>query len=293
MSDDSRFSVCQLTMPDTSFEEDLELIVGVRVGGVALAEAKLRDGDGPAQVEALLTSGLAATVCVPANISPLPLHPAVIYPGPEDLDERVSLMCDSVRRLAPFQPDCIVMVTGSEKGRSRPDAMRMATEGLREVARVAGELDTRIALEVCRDVGFDGSFLRSLPEAIEFIDEVDSPHIGICYDTYHVWDGPDILEHTERHASRIFGVQLSDWREPPRGYADRLVPGDGPIDFPGIIGALERGGYTGWYDFELFSDDGRWGTELPDSLWKLPYGELLQRGLAGFHEAWNARTLAV
>lgn len=56
-----------------------------------------------------------------------------------------------------------------------------------------------------------------------------------------------------------------------------------------MLGALERGGFNGWYDFEIFSDDGRWGTDLPDSLWKLPYDELIERANAGLLKAWNAR----
>ena len=115
-------------------------------------------------------------------------------------------------------------------------------------------------------------FLKSIPEAIERIDKVGSPDIGFCYDFYHVWDREDIFGNTERYANakRVFGVQYNDWRQSPRSMADRVLPGDGVIDTPGILGALDRGGYTGWYDFKVFSDDGRWGTEIPESLWKMP-----------------------
>jgi sugar phosphate isomerase/epimerase len=259
---------------------------------VAIAEMKLREGDEEAQVAALRASGLVATVCLPANIGPLPLRPPLIYPGPDAVNERVVLMCSSIERLAAFDPDCICMVTGSSQGYSQPHAWQMAVEGLRVAARVAVDNDTRIALEMIRgDLGYDFGFLHTLPEAVAFLDEVGSPAIGLCYDFYHLWDTDDVLEHTERYANRVFGVQYNDWHEPPRSStgADRLVPGDGVIDIPGILGALERGGFTGWYDFELFSDDGRWGTDLPDSLWKLPYNELLNKAHAGFLHAWEAR----
>ena len=289
MPDMSRLSVCQLSLPDSTFEEDLELIKDSGAPGVAIAEFKLRDGEDQDHLAAFGASGLTATVCIPANISPLPMRPAMIYPGPEDVDERIALMCESIERLAAFEPDCIVMVTGSSEGYSRKDAWRIAVEGLREATRVAAENNTRIAIETNRNFGVDFSFLLTLPETIELIDDVGGSDIGVCYDFYHLWDTDDVLEHTERYAGRVFGVQYNDWREPPRSEADRLLPGDGVMDIPAIIGALERGGFTGWYDFEVFSDDGRWGTDLPDSLWKLPYDELLRRAHAGLLEAWDTR----
>jgi sugar phosphate isomerase/epimerase len=70
---------------------------------------------------------------------------------------------------------------------------------------------------------------------------------------------------------------------------DRVLPGDGIIDLPPLLAALDEGGFTGWYDLEIFSDDGRYGTDLPDSLWKRPPVELLTAGRDAFFREWNAR----
>jgi sugar phosphate isomerase/epimerase len=283
-----KFSVCQLSTPDTSFEEDLALISAAGATGVALAEEKLRVGEETDQLAALQASGLKATVCLPTNIGALPIQPAIIYEGPSDPETRVELMCDSVRRLAPFEPDCIVVTTGSEVGYSRQEAEEIAVESLRRVAQAAAEEGTRLALEPCRrDLGFDGSFLQGLMPTLDFLERVNQPNVGICFDVYHHWDETGLNERLEQHASRVFGVQVNDWREPPRSFADRLAPGDGIIDIPGIFGALLRGGYEGWFDYELFSDDGRWGTDLPDSLWKLPPQEIVERGVTGMVEAFE------
>jgi hypothetical protein len=48
-------------------------------------------------------------------------------------------------------------------------------------------------------------------------------------------------------------------------------------------------GFAGWYDLEIFSDDRRGGTDLPDSLWKLPAAEMIQRGQQGLLRAWDTR----
>lgn len=289
-----RYSVCDLSIPDASFERALELVSTTGATGISIAESNVRAGEEPELVAALRASGLAATGFIPSNIAPLPLRPPVIYPGPEDPAARIPLMRESIRRLSLFEPTCIVVTTGSSEGYTRDEAWEIAARGIREVAEFAAGLETSLALEIIRgDGGFDASFVRSLPEAIEFIDLVDAPNVGICYDVYHLWDTADIVQHTERFADRILTVQVSGWREPPRGPADRLIPGDGPMDLPAILASLGRGGYNGWFEFELFSDDGRWGTELPDSLWKLPYEELLTRARIGFEDAWaSAQTPA-
>nr|WP_296534969.1 TIM barrel protein [Rhizorhabdus sp.] len=132
--------------------------------------------------------------------------------------------------------------------------------------------------------------VRSLTDAVDFLDEVSEPGIGLLYDFYHLWDETDIVIDTERFASRIFGVQYNDWRESPRCAANRLRPGDGIMDIPALLGALNRGGFDGWYDLEIFSDDGRWGTDLPDSLWRLPHDELIGRAQSGLLRAWRSAT---
>jgi len=284
-----RLSVCELSLPDTTFEQDLELIKASGATGIAISEFKLRDGDDLSQIAALKESGLTATICIPANTSPLPLRPDDVFPGSTDPDVRLEAMLGSIRRVAMYQPDSILAVTGSSSGYDLRDARKIAVEALREATTLAVSLGTRLALETNRNLGLDYSFLRSLPETIDFLDEIGDPGIGLLYDFYHLWDQDNIIADTERFATRIFGVQYNDWREPPRCFADRLLPGDGAMDLPAILGALERGGYRGWYDFEIFSDDGRWGTDLPDSLWKVPYDRLLDRAHAGLKRAWDLR----
>jgi sugar phosphate isomerase/epimerase len=283
-----KLSICEFTTPDTSFERDLELCREAGATGVSICEFKLREGDEHRQRDAFEASGLHAALCMPSNISPLPASRA--FPGPTDVSERVELMCGSVRRLAPFRPATIVVLTGSGEGRAPADARRAAVEGLRRVATLAGELGTRISLEPQRvDLVPGRSLVTTIPEAVEFVAEVDEPAIDVMYDVYHLWDTDDVVALSERHARAFGGVQVSDWRAETRGFMDRLLPGEGLIDLPVLLRALDEGGFAGWFDLEVFSDDGRYGSDYEDSLWKRPPSELVRDGLAGFRRAWDAR----
>ena len=72
-------------------------------------------------------------------------------------------------------------------------------------------------------------------------------------------------------------VHLADWRQPTRGGADQALPEEGVMDLPALLGALEAGGFDGWHDLEIYSDDGTFGDDYPDSLWKLDPLTLIRR----------------
>jgi sugar phosphate isomerase/epimerase len=55
-----------------------------------------------------------------------------------------------------------------------------------------------------------------------------------------------------------------DRRNPTQGWADRVLPGDGTLDLPGMLRALEAAGYNGWYDLEVLSDNGMFGNNYLD-----------------------------
>jgi sugar phosphate isomerase/epimerase len=113
--------------------------------------------------------------------------------------------------------------------------------------------------------------------------------VGVVLDVWHAWDDPRLLSDINRYTSRLIGVQVNDHREPTRSWADRVLPGDGTIDLPPIFRALDEGGFDGWYDLEIFSDDGRFGNAYPDSIATQDPEDVTRRGLAGFRRAWERR----
>lgn len=150
----------------------------------------------------------------------------------------------------------------------------------------------RLALEPYqREDGEQWSFLHTLGDAAALIDEVGSPAIGVQFDTWHLWNAPSLLEEIEEHASLIAGVHVNDRRDPTRGWADRVLPGDGVIDLPAILGALDRAGWDGFYDLEVFSDNGAFGAAYDDSLWDVDPAELARRGRESFERCWERRTV--
>jgi sugar phosphate isomerase/epimerase len=251
----------------------------VGADGIGVWELKLEDDD--AALEVLEQSALGRASAVPAIPSILPLP---LMEGPEDPRERVDAICASVHRLAKFRPSGIVCLTGPGEDRDT------VVEGLRTIAGEAQRAGVRIGLEPINRVGGeDWTMISSLGEAVELLDDADHPALGIQFDTWHVWNTPKVVDEIATHVDRFVGVHVADWREPTRKWADRVLPGDGVGDVPALLGALEAAGWEGFYDVEIFSDNGAFGDAWPDSLWDVPADELARRAKESFERAWEAR----
>ncbi len=286
-----RVSVSEITTLSSSFAEDLRVYAAAGADGIGIWELKLADGRDAEALELLEGSGLASTSAIPAVPSILPLP---LLGGPDDPATRVDALCASLERLAPFRPSGIVCLTGTGLGRDPDDARAVAVDGLRTLAGEAARLGLTIALEPYQRLdAAQWSIVTSLGEAVELIrDAGDPPALGIQFDTWHLWNSPAVLDEIAQHVGRFAGVHFADYREPTRCWADRVLPGDGVADLPRLLRALDEAGWDGPYDLELFSDDGRFGAALEDSLWAQPAEELVERALARFERCWEAGLVA-
>ncbi len=278
-----RFSISQVSTLTASFEDDLRAYREGGVEAIGIWELKLGDGPDDEAVAQFGASGLGAASAVPVVPS---IHPLPLLPGPDDPRERIDSLLRSIERLAAFRPGAVLCLTG-------PGDRATVVDGLRELAAAAERVDLRLALEPFQAEGIEQwSIVNTLTDAAELIDEVGSAAIGIQFDVWHLWNTPRLYEEIAEHAHRIVGVHVNDWRAPTRGWADRVLPGDGAADVPAILAALERAGWDGFYDLEIFSDNGAFGTNYPDSLWDVEPVELVRRSRESFTHCWEERRVA-
>ena len=274
MSREPRISLCQLAFPFTTFEQDVEICGRVGAGGLGLDEHKLVGDDDAAYARLLRERDLRATICVTENIFLLP-HQHRIPSRPElgspEPAARIDALCASIRRLAQFEPEVVFCCTGPAGDLGEGRARATVVEGVRAAAATAADVGVRFAIEPMREqVRVVSTIVTSLDQAVALLDEVGDQRLGIVFDTWHLWDSPGVLEGARALAGRIAGVQVADYRE-PRSARDRLIPGEGCADLPALLDALESGGYAGWCDLEIFSDE----------LWQLEPEEFARRSVEG------------
>ncbi|HKN63527.1 MAG TPA: sugar phosphate isomerase/epimerase family protein [Gaiellaceae bacterium] len=271
-----RFSISQVSTLTASFADDVRAYAAAGADGIGIWELKLGDGS----LEEFRASGLGSATAVPAVPS---VHPLPLLPGPDTVPDRVDALLRSLEVLAAYEPAAVLCFTG-------PGDRATAVRGVREVAREAERLGLQLAVEPFQREGIESwSILNTLGDAAEFVEEVGSDAVGIQFDVWHLWNTRDVLDEIPRFAHLIAGVHVNDWREPTRGWADRVLPGEGAADLPAILGVLEDVGWDGFYDLEIFSDNGAFGSAYPDSLWDLDAAELARRGRDSFFSCWSQR----
>jgi len=101
-----------------------------------------------------------------------------------------------------------------------------------------------------------GSLVESREEIARVMDGTDPRWFFLAPDTGHLAAaGCDPVEVFETYAPRIVHTHLKDYRRPAEGRRGAFMPlGEGDVDFPALVGVLERSGFDGWADVEL---DGR------------------------------------
>jgi sugar phosphate isomerase/epimerase len=260
-----KLSISQITTVTQTFAEDLDAYRAAGAEGIGIWEMKLEDDS----LERFRGSGLRAAAAVTAVPSILPLP---LMEGPEDPASRVEAIGSGIGRLAPFEPECVLFLTGPGEDRET------VLEGIRAIAAEGRAQGVPVALEpIQREFANFWTMVSSLDEAAAMIDEAGAD-VGLMFDTWHLWREP--VEEIERHRGRIRGVHIADWREPTRNTNDRVLPGDGVIDFAPLLEALR---WDGLYDLEIFSD-----AELSDSLWREDPRELATRAIGAMRRTLSS-----
>lgn len=133
---------------------------------------------------------------------------------------------------------------GSFAGRGRTtQEWSRSVEALKQAAPLAESYDVTLTVEpVSR---YSGYFLNTAEDALRLIEEVDSTHVGVQLDTFHM----NIEERDPAQAIRLTGDRLKHFHlvENNRG-----VPGTGQVPWMSVFAALQEVEYAGLLVFEHF-----------------------------------------
>jgi sugar phosphate isomerase/epimerase len=262
-----KLSLSEISTVGASFAEDVAAYAAAGFDGIGIWEVKL-PADDAANIALLRDVGLGVASCVPAVPSILP----IFLPGmdePREPAERIDALRVSVRRLAAYEPECVVCLTGAVGDLEPARAREVVVEGLRKVAETARESGVRLGLEPATPRQRDSvSFVNGIADAVALLDEAGLGDVGIMADTYNLWHEPP--EALAAVTDRVTGLHVAD--DPGGDREDRVLPGEGGPRSAEQIRALRAAGWDGYLDVEIFS--------TPDRFWGLPVEEAARRAHA-------------
>ncbi len=200
-----KLSLSEISTVGATFEEDVAAYSAAGFEGIGIWEFKLPEDD-EANLKLLREAGLSVANCIPEVPSLLPLRLPGMQ-GPPDPEQRVEALCRSMRRLAAYEPESVLCLTGPV-GRFE-NARSMVVEGLREVAAAAHEVGVRLGLEPSHPAQLETvSFVNSVADALALLDEAGLENVGLMVDTYNLWHEPP--ETLAAVAERVTGLHVAD-----------------------------------------------------------------------------------
>jgi sugar phosphate isomerase/epimerase len=195
---------------------------------------------------------------------------------------RLAAIEDNTRAIdeaAALGAECLVLVVGGlPKGTRDIDAARqMVADGIAAILPHARACKMPIAIEPLHPMyAADRACVNTLGQALDLCDQLGDG-TGVAIDAYHVWWDPALAAQIARAgaANRILAYHICDWLVPTRDMlTDRGMMGDGIIDLPRIRQWVQKAGYGGFTEVEIFS---------AENWWKRPGDEVLRTCIERFN----------
>jgi sugar phosphate isomerase/epimerase len=151
--------------------------------------------------------------------------------------------------------EVLVVIPGGRDGATWERAAAVYGDAYAALLPEAAAAGIRLAIEIIHPLRQDLSFVNTLADAREIARRAGARG-GYVLDLWHSgWERRllDVIAADARR--RIHAVQISDYKAATMRTLDRALLGEGILPLQRILRALERGGYRGWYETEIISDD--------------------------------------
>jgi sugar phosphate isomerase/epimerase len=168
----------------------------------------------------------------------------------------------SIDMAAGLGTSVLTIVTGGTEPGTKGllDSQKRLAERLASLAPRAAACGVNLALEPLNPMfGGNRTCIMTVRQALEICDIVGLPNIGVAVDVYHTWWDTALSESIYNAEGRILGFHLCDWLENTSDMLlDRGMMGDGVADIRGLRAEIEKAGYKGYCEVEIFSSENWW-----------------------------------
>ena len=172
-------------------------------------------------------------------------HPTLVTSKSAGRPLRIEFLRHAIDMAAALGSDCVSLWSGIlPAGDTREDGSRRLVEGLKLVLDYAERREVKIGFEP-----EPGMLLDTMASFTELVEQIDSPRLGLTLDIGHLHClGEPIEETIFRWSNRLVNIHIEDMCA---GVHEHLMFGEGEIDFPPVLAALQKVGYAGGLHVEL------------------------------------------
>lgn len=183
--------------------------------------------------------GLPAVSLLPAPGGGPGHNPA--SPLKEEREATILHYCDVVDLAADFGAQLVLYIAGWQVyGSTRQDCLAWTQDALTRIAKHAADQGIVIAIE---PTAADSNLIDTPHQALELMRAVGAPNVKTMFDTYHALYRDDVsADHVRILGKDLAHIHLAD--------TDRGAPGDGTVDWLGVLQAVKDIGFAGYLTME-------------------------------------------
>lgn len=194
------------------------------------------------------------------GLSPVSYVRGGFFPSVEE-EKRKAAIQDNVKMLeeaSAMDIPLLVLVCGSEPRQPLKTSREQIMNGIEAILPEAKNLGVKLAIEPLHPMYADTrSAITTLKQANDMSDLINDDSLGIAVDVYHVWFDEDLEEEICRcgRNNKLFAFHICDWNVPTTDMLlDRGLMGDGCIPVGKIRKWVEKAGFSGFNEVEIFSE---------------------------------------
>lgn len=165
--------------------------------------------------------------------------------------ESVADAREAIEQAAELSAGVLVVHSGCRGGHTRSHAVRLLSHALDRLTPIAAAAGVTLALKPLHPAAAQGcSFLNSLTELLQLVEERSDRTIRAALDLWHFGDDPTMGALLPRLAQAATVVQVADRVGPPVAGMDRLPVGHGSLPLESLLADLVELGYEGPVEFD-------------------------------------------
>jgi sugar phosphate isomerase/epimerase len=172
----------------------------------------------------------------------------------------------------------VVLVCGADPVQSMEDSRKQIRDGIAALIPEASAAGIKLAIEPLHPMYADTrSAINTLAQANDMAEKLNSPHVGVAVDVYHLWWDPDLEQEISRCGKNkhLLAYHVSDWKTPTIDLLnDRCLMGEGCIPLKKIRTWVEAAGFNGFIEVEIFSS----------GYWKRDQGKFLMDVISAYEK---------
>lgn len=173
-------------------------------------------------------------------------------------EEAISENKKAIDEAAALGAPMVVLVCGADPQQSLDISRNQIQEAIEKLLPYAEENQVKLAIEPLHPMYADTrSAVNTLGQANDMAESINSEYCGVAVDVYHLWWDPDLENQIMRcgKGGNLLAFHICDWLSPTVDFLnDRGLMGEGCIPIKKIRGWVEKAGFNGFNEVEIFSD---------------------------------------